>query len=492
MRVPGFPRLFFFSVFAFAFGFGALLAGLTYIKDIVPVRVQTGDGVREMVTNPIFNADKPAGAVAFPDGADRINVLLLGIDYNYTDQGVLYTKGARSDTMMVVSLSKTGAFLNAVSVPRDTYILISEKLGMEKINAAYSYGGVKQAMETVSQFLGVPIHHYVIIKVYGAKKIFEALGGLPIDAEKSMDYDDNWAHFHVHIKKGPQVLNAEQAIGYSRFRMDGEGDRGRMRRQQQVIRAVINRLKDPSVVMRLPQLARAVKDTMETDLQALELLDLARIYRHFDHDKMRSAQLVGDDKMIGGQWMIIPYQPENQKIVSRLLKDDADPALKSVRVKVLNGSRDRFGGQHTADELTLDGFNVTGVADAPKDDYPLTQIVEHIANPHAQARLLELYPGATVLEKPDASSKSDFVLILGNDREPVPEAVRPAELKPNKDREGPNPGAELDSEPAGADHDPAFRVEATPPAALTPTATQTPSAAAVPTATTTPSESATQ
>ncbi|CAN0353737.1 unnamed protein product, partial [Phaeothamnion confervicola] len=178
------------------------------------------------------------------------------------------------------------------------------------------------AIKTVERFLHVPIHHYLVVRIKGAKKIIDALGGLPIDVEKNMDYDDNWGHLHVHLKKGPQLLTGEQAVGYARFRKDAESDRGRMRRQQQVIRAMVELLKSTKIATRFPQLAKAVKETLETDMSLAEMIDFARLYKGFDKKKMQTGQIEGDDALVGGVAMIIPYGPQNEKVVRRLLKDE--------------------------------------------------------------------------------------------------------------------------------------------------------------------------
>ncbi|CAN0449207.1 unnamed protein product, partial [Phaeothamnion confervicola] len=246
-------------------------------------------------------------------------------------------------------------------MPRDWYVLISQACGYEKSDAAYSFGGPKQAMETVEQMLGVPIHHYVVVKIKGAQKTLDALGGLPINVEKDMDYDDNWGHLHVHLKKGPQVLTGEQAVGYARFRHDEESDRGRIRRQQQVIRALVDRLKEPSMVMAIPKMAQSVKETLETDLAIPEMADLAHLYSGFDQKKMKGGQVEGNDTMINGASMIIPYTPGIEKLVRTLLKDTDTMALHDLKIEVLNGSKEPGAAQRLADQLTADGLQVTRV-----------------------------------------------------------------------------------------------------------------------------------
>ncbi|MFN8613869.1 MAG: LCP family protein [Vulcanimicrobiota bacterium] len=419
-RIPSLKRLVIFSSFTMIGAMGALGAGLVATKyvQITGGAINGFGGIPKMF-------QKSYGKSVFVGERRRINLLVLGIDYNHDSKGMPYSKGARSDTMMVASIGDEAQYLNIVSIPRDTYTTISDKIGQDKINSAYSYGGIKQTRETVSHFLGVPIHYYVIVKVQGAKKIIDALGGLPIDVEKDMDYDDNWGQLHIHLKKGPQILSGDQAVGYARFRHDEEGDYGRMRRQQQVIRAVIRRIKDPSIVTKFGQLAQAVKETLETDLTVEQMVDLALLYKGFDQTKMRSAQIKGDDDVVNGAMVIVPYEPENNKIVRRLLKDDIDLGLKDMRIRLVNASGDSGLGVQVADEMNLEGFNVVKVEDNDHKTSKQTEVVEHVRSPRVHSRLQALFPEAKFRDSASKNSADyDITIILGSDRGFV--AERPA------------------------------------------------------------------
>lgn len=413
-RIPSLKRLVLFSLCMMAGGLASLTGGILAIHIFVPGMVATSSSARG--AGSLVSWLPSPGRTVFQGERKRINLLVVGLDYNHDHRGIIYTKGARTDTMMVASIGDQAQFLNVVSIPRDTYVPISESGGYDKINAAYSYGGIKQSRETVSGFLGVPIHYYVIVKVHGAKKIIDALGGLPIDVEKDMDYDDNWGNLHIHLKKGPQILNGEQAVGYARFRADEEGDRGRIRRQQQVIRAVLRRLKDPSIVTKFKSLAEAVKETLETDLTVEQMIDLAMLYRNFDQGQMRAAQIVGDDDMVGEAMVIVPYDAENQKTVRRLLKDDIDLALKDVRIRILNGTDESNLGNLIADEMNLEGFNVVKVEMAESRAVKTTEVSEHIQNPRVRKKLRDLFPDAVFRESTTPGKDFDITITLGKDR----------------------------------------------------------------------------
>ncbi len=355
-RLPSTRRFIVWNLFWWVAGAAALVGGTFYTQHVVKPISEAGGSVIETI-NPGEIVRKENSSKRVFGNSDRMNILVLGIDYNYNNQGILYTKGARSDTMIVMSLSREADFFNIVSIPRDTSVLIAEDIGYDKINSAYSYGGVEQAKETVSDFLDIPIHHHVIVKVKSAKDVVDALGGLPINVEKDMDYDDNWGKLHIHLKKGPQVLNGEQAVGYARFRMDAEGDRGRIRRQQQVVRALGRKLKEPAILTRVKELAEVVQENVETDLQLMDMMDLANLYSEFDFSKMRSAAIVGDDAVDNnGISYIVPYAPENDRTVRRLLKSLDWLSKDDLRIRVYFKHAPASLAYNLADRLYAAGF----------------------------------------------------------------------------------------------------------------------------------------
>ncbi|MCA9778986.1 MAG: LCP family protein, partial [Candidatus Eremiobacteraeota bacterium] len=313
------------------------------------------------------------------------------------------------------------------------------------------YGGIEQARETVSNFLGIPIHHHVILKVSGAKEVVDALGGLPIDVEKNMDYDDNWGKLHIHLKKGPQVLDGEQAVGYSRFRMDEEGDRGRIRRQQQVVRALGRKLREPAMLSRLDELARVVKQNLDTDLTLMQMVDLANLYSSFDFAKMRTASIVGDDAVdANGTSYIVPYEPENRRTVRRLLQDLDWLQKDDLRIRILYKKAPSYLAYDLADRLYDSGFRgvqVEALAWSDESDTESTHLVWYNKVPRLKG-VLQAVVGkrasseATVPEGRD----DDLAIYIGDneqggwksvpenlleEREPLVEDIKPVEERPD-------------------------------------------------------------
>lgn len=412
-RIPTAGRFIVFSTFVFIIAYAVLVGGFWYIRNIPSVEASGGSVLSEVLGGAII----PNPGERVFKGRDRMNILCLGIDYNRDEKGIGYTKGARSDTIFVLSVDSKGKILNVLSIPRDTYVFIGEEYGYDKINSAYSYGGIELAEKVISNFLGVPIDHYVIVKVAGAGKMVDALGGLQVDVEKDMDYDDNWGNLHIHLKAGKQQLNGEQAVGYARFRMDAESDRGRIRRQQQLMGALLKRLKDPMVILRLQGIVRAINENIETDFDVMDLLDLTYLYKDFDRQHMKTGAIVGDDTDINGASCIIPYEPENVKTIMELLKDPSDLSREDVCIEVLNGCGEDGTAGEVAEMLRSEGFRVINAEKkADHQNYEVTKIIDRLGSRAMRSALENLLVGCDYELDLDSEDNQTITVIVGRDR----------------------------------------------------------------------------
>ncbi|RSU00730.1 hypothetical protein CBF37_01460 [Vagococcus vulneris] len=186
-----------------------------------------------------------------------VNVLLLGSDSRGEDQG-------RSDSILIAHYSKENKQPKLVSIMRDTLVPIQTENGVEynKINAAYSYGGPELVRQTITSTFGVPLQYFAVVNFDSFPKIIETIapGGLSINAEKDLAVEG------TVIKKGPQKMNGLQALQYSRFRKDEEGDFGRVRRQQQVLTALVKQGLNPLNAWRLPEAVGKIQGYTETDV----------------------------------------------------------------------------------------------------------------------------------------------------------------------------------------------------------------------------------
>jgi LCP family protein required for cell wall assembly len=275
----------------------------------------------------------------FP-GRNRLNILCLGLDRDWTDQNLPYSTQSRTDTMMVASLDLLSQRVTTLSIPRDMRVEIPRH-GFRKINAAYPCGGVALTRATVDQFLGVGTDYYVLVKLGAVQRFIDAIGGVTLAVEKEMHYDDNWGHLHVHLKRGVQHLNGEQVEEYLRFRHDAESDFGRMRRQQQAMRAILARLQSPSVAMRVPQLIGAFSRSIETNLSREQILGLASLFHQVRPETVVGDALPGRERVQNGIDYLEPIEGRQRILVDWLLKGESTAANRLTTVRVVNGCGSR-------------------------------------------------------------------------------------------------------------------------------------------------------
>ena len=222
-------------------------------------------------------------------GKPNLRILVMGLDENWSNSDEVYTAGARTDTLLGVNIDLANKQVNVLSIPRDVWVYIP-KSGYGKINEAFGDGGPLRTEATVvKNFATPPFDYYLVLKIDATKNIVDALGGLDVNVEKNMDYDDSWGHLHIHLKKGMHHLNGDEVVGYIRFRHDPEGDLGRMRRQRQVIQILAHRLRDPSVALHLPALLSIFKDNVRTDMPVAKMYDLALGMRDVTPQMVHSA-----------------------------------------------------------------------------------------------------------------------------------------------------------------------------------------------------------
>jgi len=302
----------------------------------------------------------------------RLNILCMGLDRNWTDKDMPYSKGTRTDTMIVANLDLMTEKVQVLSVPRDLRVEIPGHR-VSKINDAYRFGGVDLTLETVKEFLQIPMDYYVLVKLGAVQRFIDAIGGITIDVEKDMDYEDNWGKLFIHLKKGPQHLNGEQVEGYMRFRHDAESDFGRMRRQQQAMKAVLARLQSPSVAMHIPQLIEEFDHSIQTNLSREQILGLANMLHQVRPEEVVSESLPGRDRMIDGISYLEPIEGRQKILVDWLLRGEETAANRLTTVRVLNACNSRKTTQWVEQQLRDQEFRVV-YAGRTRENSPVTLI----------------------------------------------------------------------------------------------------------------------
>lgn len=277
-----------------------------------------------------------AGRVEFnlPFSPRRQNILFMGVDVVSNAQDPF--KGNRSDTMLLISIAPYGKDINIISIPRDSKVYIANRNKPDKINHAFAYGGPDLSVKTVEETFGVRIDHYIALSNEGLIKFIDTIGGLPIYIEKDMYYHDSTAGLHIELTQGEHVLNGEQTEGYLRFRKDALGDIGRIRRQQWFFNALMARLKEPSVLVKLPEVLKVMPKYIKTDLSVYELSQYAAMVKSVDTSSIQVATLPGtpSTKGIVSYWILDP--DKTQEIINKLVyRDKSAPLTEALSVGIL-------------------------------------------------------------------------------------------------------------------------------------------------------------
>ncbi|WP_163506301.1 LCP family protein [Fodinicola acaciae] len=220
-------------------------------------------------------SEPPSGAPV----SGPMNILLLGSDNadnsRAKSQGV---DGQRSDSIVLFHIDKTFSHVYAFSIERDSYVHIpaagSWQGGRTKLNAALQYGGPALAVRTVQDLLGIKIDHVVVVSFAALIKAVDAVGGVDVYVDKTT-YDDQ---FHRTWTKGWHHLNGTDAQFFVRQRHGlAGGDYDRMKRQQQVMRALVKQATTAGVLSnpyKLNDLIQAVTSALVVD-SGMPVKDLA-------------------------------------------------------------------------------------------------------------------------------------------------------------------------------------------------------------------------
>lgn len=200
---------------------------------------------------------------------DAITILVMGVDAR---PGEPIDQGVRPDSLMVVRLNPDTGSCRVLALPRDTRVELPG-YGLSKINHALAVGGIPYEQLVVEQYLGLAIDHYVLVDFTGFSELVDSVGGVDLDVPSGFTASDGTV-----FQAGQQHMNGTQALAYSRFRGDADGDFGRIQRQQQLLQALMAKASDISPVDAVTQLVPSLGDRLRTDLGQSDMLSLAEQY----------------------------------------------------------------------------------------------------------------------------------------------------------------------------------------------------------------------
>jgi len=254
---------------------------------------------------------------------DKSTIMIMGVDERADDVG-------RSDTLMIATIDPKLDQAALLSIPRDTRVKIKGH-GYDKINAAYAYGGERLTQDTVEDFLGVNMDHYIIVNVKAFQRIIDALGGVDIDVEKRMYYEDPWdddGGLLIDLRPGLQHMDGKTAVTYVRYR-DEEGDIGRIKRQQAFMKACMEKVTSPAIITKLPSVIAEVFESVKTDLSVRQLLEFAGSLQKAKNHGLKTEMVPGRPMYIEGISYWIPKVSELRTALVDTLGITMNSSMKS-------------------------------------------------------------------------------------------------------------------------------------------------------------------
>jgi anionic cell wall polymer biosynthesis LytR-Cps2A-Psr (LCP) family protein len=398
----------------------ALLIGLVTAGLTVRYLQLRDDGAVKGIGPVVPTGTQPTG----PCGGRACNYLLLGSDSRAglppeqeerfgTDESL--GGGSRADTIMLVHTDPNLEKAIVLSFPRDLWVAIPER-GHDRINSAFeggfAGGGARRVAQTVANLTGLEINHYLYVDLEGFRRTVETLGGVRMcipaynvntpgylpandaNGDPIQVYVDEVGHIAdpnsgLDIEPGCQLLGGDQALAYVRVRhlpCDHIPDFARIGRQQQFLRAVINRMLEPRMLLKAPGFVGPVLENLRRDaeLRPSDLVNLVGQLRGLSTGKVEFRTVPGVAAQVGTK-AVLRMDPSAEQIFSAIRQGrpignlgtrlvNTPPSEANTRVAVVDASSGGTAVQ-VARVLAEAGFDVSpGI-------WPASQLPIDVAGP---------------------------------------------------------------------------------------------------------------
>lgn len=231
----------------------------------------------------VWYTDRTKSAANDPDSVaditrDPFTVLISGND----SYGSL-NENSRSDVNMLLTIDPRTQVVLITSIPRDSYLTMSCKKDEtacssvdDKLTHTGLYG-VGTTESTIEDYLGIEINYTVRVNFSSLVNLVDAMGGIDVEIPEGLEVDTFYANGTEGVKAGWNHLEGERALAFARERHAyQDGDNQRIRNQQQVMRALIDKIISPELLFRYPALMDAVSVAFETNMPADQIKSFLR------------------------------------------------------------------------------------------------------------------------------------------------------------------------------------------------------------------------
>ena len=228
---------------------------------------------------------------------EPFTLLLMGIDS--TGEDLEKNAIANGDTMIVITFNPKTLNATILSIPRDSYVPIACWPGKakNKITHSASYGN-DCIINTIEDFLEIDIDYYAKINFKGLVKLVDALGGVDINVEQELCTDNSDRSGDICVHPGYQTLDGEHALVYARNRKQlVNGDFGRNAHQQELIIAMVNKMKNIKNVKTFMNILNTVSNSIDTNLTTKQMLSFYDIAKDLMKNANENAQIINIDQL---------------------------------------------------------------------------------------------------------------------------------------------------------------------------------------------------
>ncbi|UJF16705.1 LCP family protein [Jeotgalibaca sp. MA1X17-3] len=283
----------------------------------------------DKVFNDVETNNKRDEAVTI-EATHPISFAFLGIDngaFGREDAG-------RSDAVIVGTVNPKTKTTTLVSLPRDSYTLMDgyemwdDSPFYDKLTHAYAFGGAKMSINSIQEFLNIPIDYYVEINMQGLVDIVDALGGIKVKSPLTFDYME-----HYFTKGETRLLSGNEALAFSRMRkVDPQGDFGRQEREKLVIKAILDKVLSLESVVNYQSILSTLEENVKTNLSYKDMKAMLSSYSK-SLDNFEQDNLLGEELWLNDiYYLYVP--PENRLELSNKLRQELE--IDEIELEDLN------------------------------------------------------------------------------------------------------------------------------------------------------------
>ncbi len=325
---------------------------------------------------------------------DPLTVLIMGVSEDISSK--------LTDTIMIASYNPKTQKATLLSIPRDTFVGKNKNTATsyDKINALYQ-SSPEKTLAAVNKITGLDIKYYVVISNNALVQLVDEIGGVEFDVPIDMNYDDSSQKLAIHLKKGKQKLNGEQAEGLVRFRKNnngtsypseyGDNDLGRMRTQREFITEVAKQTLQLKNITKIGSFVDIIKENVTTNIKNWSTIkDYIAYAVDFSTENIRAESLPGEAGYYNKLSFFVYNKKETDKLVQELFEEQNGTSTEEentnntvtntnqtnssatntvvessaktdnskIKIELLNGSGDKTLLNKVAKELRAEGYNV--------------------------------------------------------------------------------------------------------------------------------------